>query len=281
MPEKMRGEKAFGVWTAEVAGDVASEGMLVSVWKILLNPRKPCPESRQSPGSGMDHDRNAPPLNPLPAIVWVLAVPLIAVEVLVSLAEAGLVGGASGIGWRSQAVERFAMFPEVLRLQVETGGHPYADLARLVSYPLVHGSVTHAIFALVILLALGKMVGENFRWWGVVAVVLAATVAGALVYGLAIPVQRVPLIGAYPPVYGLIGAFTYLLWTNPVRVGGNRHRAFSMIGVLLALQLVFGVLFGSNWTWVAEVTGFLAGFLVSFVASPSGFQRLMAAVRQR
>jgi len=229
----------------------------------------------------MDQDRNAPPLNPLPVIVWVLALPLIAVELLVSLAEGGLVGGAAGIGWRLQAVERFAMFPEVLRLQVETGGHPYADLARLISYPLVHGSVTHAIFALVILLALGKMVGENFRWWGVVAVVLAATVAGALSYGLLIPVQRVPLIGSYPPIYGLIGAFTYLLWTNPARVGGNRYRAFSMIGVLLTMQLVFGVLFGGGWTWVAEIAGFATGFLISFVVSPGGFHRLMATIRQR
>ncbi|OYW51691.1 MAG: rhomboid family intramembrane serine protease [Rhodobacterales bacterium 32-66-7] len=229
----------------------------------------------------MDHDRNAPPLNPLPVIVWVLALPLIAVELLVSLAEAGLVGGASGIGWRLQAVERFAMFPSVLRQQVEAGGHPYVDLLRLVSYPLVHGSVTHAVFALVILLALGKMVGENFRWWGVVVVVLAATVAGALVYGLAIPAQRVPLIGAYPPVYGLIGAFTYLMWTNPGLVGGNKYRAFSMIGVLLTLQLVFGVVFGADWTWVAEVTGFLAGFLTSFIASPGGFRQLLALIRQR
>lgn len=229
----------------------------------------------------MDQDKNAPPLNPLPAIVWVLALPLIAVEVLVSLAEAGLIGGAAGIGWRLQAVERFGLFPQLLVQQWQTGGAPYDQLFRLVSYHLVHGSATHAIFALVILLALGKMVGEAFRWWAVVVVVAVATVAGAVAYGLFIPDLKVPLIGAYPPVYGLIGAFTYLMWTNPARGGGNKYRAFGMIGMLMGLQLVFGLLFGGGWTWVAELAGFAAGFAISFVVSPGGIRRLMARVRQR
>ena len=106
----------------------------------------------------MDPDHNAPPLNPLPWIVWVLALPLIAMEVVLSLGAAGVVGGPQAIGWRLQAVERFGLFPELLKYQWETGGHPLAELHRLVSYVLVHGSFTHALFAIVMLLALGKMV---------------------------------------------------------------------------------------------------------------------------
>ena len=37
----------------------------------------------------MDRDLNAPPLNPLPWIVWALALPLIAVEVVVQLGASG------------------------------------------------------------------------------------------------------------------------------------------------------------------------------------------------
>jgi membrane associated rhomboid family serine protease len=51
--------------------------------------------------------------------------------------------------------------------------------------------------------------------------------------------------------------------------------------MLLAIQLVFGLLFGGNWDWVAEVTGFATGFLLSFVVSPGGFQRAVALIRQR
>jgi membrane associated rhomboid family serine protease len=229
----------------------------------------------------MDQDPNAPPLNPLPMIVWVLALPLIAVEAVVNLAENGIVGGAAGIGWRSQAVERFGAFPELLKHQWETGGYPLEELHRLVSYSVVHGSFTHALFAVVMLLALGKMVGEVFRWWGVLVVVLGAAAVGALAYGLLVPGLRTPLIGAYPAVYGLIGAFTFLIFTNLARVGANKYRAFSLIGALLFVQFLFGVLFGGGWDWVADVAGFAAGFLLSFVVSPGGFQRIRDQIRQR
>ena len=229
----------------------------------------------------MDPDHNAPPLNPLPPIVWLLALPLIAMEVVLSLGEAGVVGGPQAIGWRLQAVERFGLFPELLKFQWETGGHPIIELQRLVSYVLVHGSFTHALFAVVMVLALGNMVAGVFRWWGVLVVFLGSTVVGGAAYGLLVPGLRTQLIGAYPGIYGLIGAFTFLIWTKLALVGANRLRAFSLIGVLLAVQLVFGLLFGGGWDWVAEVTGFATGFLLSFVVSPGGFRRVVQMMRQR
>ncbi|MBP9047437.1 MAG: rhomboid family intramembrane serine protease [Tabrizicola sp.] len=229
----------------------------------------------------MDPDHNAPPLNPLPWVVWLLALPLIAMEVVLSLGEAGVVGGPQAIGWRLQAVERFGLFPELLKFQWETGGHPIIELQRLVSYVLVHGSFTHALFAVVMVLALGNMVAGVFRWWGVLVVFLGSTVVGGAAYGLLVPGLRTQLIGAYPGIYGLIGAFTFLIWTKLALVGANRLRAFSLIGVLLAVQLVFGLLFGGGWDWVAEVTGFATGFLLSFVVSPGGFRRVVQMMRQR
>ncbi len=229
----------------------------------------------------MDPDHNAPPLNPLPWVVWALALPMIAMEVVLSLGAAGVVGGPQAIGWRLQAVEQFGLFPELLKYQWETGGQPLSELHRLVSYVLVHGSFTHALFAIVMLLALGKMVAEVFRWWGVLVVFLGSAAVGGAAYGLLVPGLKAQLIGAYPAVYGLIGAFTFLIWTRLALVGANRYRAFSLIGMLLAVQLIFGLLFGGNWDWVAEITGFATGFLLSFVVSPGGFRRVVEMVRQR
>lgn len=229
----------------------------------------------------MDQDHNAAPINPLPPVVWLLALPLIAMELVLTLAERGLVGGPQAVGWRLQAVERFGMFPELLRHQWETGGYPMEELHRLVSYPLVHGTFTHAIFAAVMLLALGKMVGEIFRWWALLVVVFGASIAGGLAYGMLVPGLRAPLIGAYPPVYGLIGAFTFLLMTNLAQRGANKYRAFSFIGLLLCVQLLFGALFGTNWDWVADLAGFAAGFLLSFVVSPDGVRQVIRMIRQR
>lgn len=224
-------------------------------------------------------DRNAPPLNPLPAVVWVLALPMIAMEIVLSFGASGF-AGADGAGWRLQALERFVFSPPLMQAMMEAGQYPPAQAARLVTYPFVHGGVTHALFVVVILLALGKMVGEVFRWWAVLAIFFAAAVAGAFAF-MAVPGNAAPLFGGYPAVYGLIGGFTFLLWVNLAAVGSNKYRAFTLIGFLLGFQLIFGLLFGGGYEWVADVAGFATGFLLSFVVSPGGWARVLAKIRQR
>lgn len=228
----------------------------------------------------MTTDHHASPINPLPPIVWILALPMIALELVFGLGNSGLAGGPGAVGWRLQALEQFAYFPDVMRQMVGVGGYPLADVARLVTYPFVHGSVTHAVMVAVILLALGKVVGEVFRWWAVVVVFVGSAVIAALGY-TAVPWLTQPLVGGYPAVYGLIGAFTFLLWVNLAAVGANKFRAFTLIGFLLAIQLLFGVLFGGGDDWIADIIGFVAGFFLSFVVSPGGWARVRAKMRQR
>lgn len=227
------------------------------------------------------HDHNAPPLNPLPWVVWAIALPIIAMEVVVSLAAAGILGGAEGVGWRLQALEQFAFSPDYMRYLIEVQQFPADGLLRLVTYPFVHGSTMHAVFVVVILLALGKMVGEVFRWWAVLVTFFGSAAAAALIYSLVLPEVRQPLVGGYPAVYGLIGGFTFLLWVRLAGTGANQYRAFSLIGFLLGVQLVFGLLFGGGWEWVADIVGFATGFLLSFVISPGGFSRVLQRLRQR
>ncbi|MGO4906904.1 rhomboid family intramembrane serine protease [Pseudorhodobacter sp. W20_MBD10_FR17] len=228
----------------------------------------------------MQTDHNAAPLNPLPAVIWLLALPIIAMEVVLNLAAVGIIGGATGIGWRQDAVQRFAFSPDFMRQMIETNYYPPEQLLRLVSYPIVHLNFTHGLFVVVFLLALGKMVAEIFKPWAVLVVFFGATLAGALAY-TALPMIHSPLIGGYPPVYGLIGAFTFLLWTNLAGTGASQYRAFSLIGMLMGIQLLFGVLFGGGWDWVAELAGFFTGFLLSFVVSPGGWARVKQKIRER
>jgi len=229
----------------------------------------------------MQHDYNAPPLNPLPWIVWALALPLIAVEVVAQMGERGLVGGPMAIGWRVEAMTYFAFVPDLLRGAWSLGGWTPEVMWRFFSYVLVQGNLTAAIFAVVLLLALGKMVGEIFRWWAVAVVFLGSAAMGAVVYTVALPWVQTPLIGAYPAVYGLIGAFTYVIWMRQVATGGGQLRAFALIGMLMGIQFVFGMLFGGGYYWVAELAGFLAGFGMSFVVSPGGWSGVMRRVKQR
>ena len=219
------------------------------------------------------------PINPLPWVVWLLALPMIAMELAFALGQSGLTSNAGAIGWRLEAVERFAFFPQIFKAMWTSGDWPLQHVMRIVLYPFVQGSVTQAIFGVVILLALGKMVGEAFRPLAVLVVFFGAAIAGALAF-MALPGNVMPLYGAYPAVYGLIGGFTFLLWVNLAGTG-NPYRAFSLIGLLMGVQLIFAALFGGGLQWVADLAGFVAGFLLSFLVSPGGWSRVVARLRQR
>jgi rhomboid protease GluP len=217
------------------------------------------------------------PVNPVPPVVLALVLVIAGVEGAVSLGAQGFVGGPEAVGWRFGLIERFAVSPAVLdyALVGETG-----LWTRFVTYAFVHGSVIHALFAAVLLLALGKFVGEGMGQARTLVVFLVATVLGAVLFALTVG-DRQPLYGAYPGVYGLIGAFTYLLWLRLGRAGENRLQAFRMIGVLMGLQLVFGALFGSSPQWVGDVGGFLAGGATAVLLAPGGFAALRARLRAR
>ncbi|PZR00457.1 MAG: rhomboid family intramembrane serine protease [Cereibacter sphaeroides] len=228
----------------------------------------------------MNRAPNTAPLNPLPWVIWALALPMIAMEIVVSLGAGGIIGGDQGVGWRLDALQRFAFSPPLMREMLDERLYPWQQMMRLVTYPFVHVSVTHTLFVVVIMLAIGKMVGEVFRWWAVLLVFFGSGIVGALAFTM-VPQLQSPLIGGYPPVYGLIGAFTFLLWVNLAAVGANKYRAFTMIGFLLGVQLLFALVIGGIWDWVADFAGFATGFLMSFVVSPGGWARVREKLRQR
>lgn len=232
----------------------------------------------------MNPDHNAPPLNPLPPVVWALALPIALVEAVLNLAGRNILGGAEGIGWRTAAIRDYAVFDQVYEWMIEASTFPPEHLLRFVAYPFVHATFTHALMAVVFVLALGKFVGEVFRPWAVLVVFFGASILGAVAY-CALVDTRVALYGAFPGVYGLIGAFTFILWARLGAVHADRRRAFLLIGFLMLLQFVFGIvnlvlLGGTGWDWVADFAGFGAGFGLSFLVSPGGWTAVLARLRQ-
>ncbi|SLN14833.1 Rhomboid family protein [Roseivivax jejudonensis] len=224
------------------------------------------------------HDHNASPVNPIPPVVLILFAVMAVAELAFSLGARGLAGGPGAIGWRVAMIERFAFSGEILEWMVQTRQAPLQHVVRILSYPFVNGAFTATLFACVMLLALGKMVAETMGQARTLAVFAGASIGGALIYTAA--GASAPLYGGFTPVYGLIGAFTYLLWVRLGRMGEAQIRAFSLIGVLLGLQLVFGLLFGSSPHWVAEVGGFVTGFALTVALVPGGAARILARIRR-
>jgi membrane associated rhomboid family serine protease len=227
----------------------------------------------------MTHPHNEAPVNPLPPVVVAMFLVLAGIELTLWLGAQGLVGGPGAVGWRTAAIETYGFSGRAFDAMVAAGQWPAQYMVRFFSYPFLHGSFSSALFSVVILLAMGKIVTEALGTLAFLTIFFLSTVVGAVAFGLLTDAPW--LIGAFPPVYGLIGAFTFLLWVRLGNSGAPQIRAFALIGMLMAVQLVFGLLFGSGGDWVADIAGFVVGFGVAVLMAPGGFARVMARLRKR
>ncbi|WP_171101017.1 rhomboid family intramembrane serine protease [Ruegeria sp. HKCCD7255] len=227
----------------------------------------------------MSSDHNVHAVNPLPPAVVALFLCIMGIELAFTLGARGLIGGPEAVGWRLLALEKYSFSPNVFNWMVQNGRWPLDYVMRFVTYPFVSGNFTQAIFVSVFLLAMGKMVAEVFGGVQMLVIFVLSGVGGALAYVLLLD-PAYPLVGGFPPVYGLIGAFTWLLWRRLSLIGENQSRAFSLIAMLMGIQLVFGLLFGGTSDWVADLGGFATGFGLSFFLAPGGWSRIVSRIRR-
>ncbi len=220
------------------------------------------------------------PVNVIPPIVILLTLVIVGIELVLQLANQGIVGGPQGVGWRLEAVREYGFSGRVFEQVFERGDYSVDMLKRFVTYPFINGALTQVAFCAALTLALGKFVGEYYGGLKVLVVYLFSAICGAVAYGL-LSSGTYPLFGGFPPVYGLIGAYTYALWLRLSQAGENQLLAFRLIGVLLLIQLIYGLFFGVVPTWIAELAGFFAGFGISVLLAPGGWAAFLARMRQR
>ena len=226
----------------------------------------------------MHQDHKAPPFNPMPPVVWAMFFILMGIELAFTLGEQGLLGGPRAIGWRFAAVSEYGFSGVAFDWMVKNGQMPFEYSIRVFSYMFLHSSFTATIFSGVILLAMGKLVGEVMGQLAVIILFVFSGVFGIIIFGLL--TDQSWLIGAYPSVYGLIGAYTFLLWQRLAGQGAQQFSAFRLIGFLMGIQLVFGIFFVTGQDWVAELAGFVCGFGLSVIVMPGGIARIRALVQR-
>lgn len=227
----------------------------------------------------MSYNPDPSPMNPLPPAVWLLFIAVALPELIFSAGEAGFIGGPAAVGWRLNSLNAFAFSGDAFDFMVRNARLLPEHLLRFVTYPFVFTSFTSALFAGVLLLAMGKMVGDILGGWAVILMFVLSGIFGAVVFGLL--TNQPWLFGAYPSVYGLIGTYTFLYWQKQVMTGGPQGQAFMLIGVLMGVQLVFGALFQVGYGWVAELAGFVVGFALTAIVVPGGVTRVLAVLRRR
>ncbi len=220
------------------------------------------------------------PVNPLPVPVVVLAMIFFGIELVLQLGAEGLIGGPHAIGWRVELLNQYGFFPEVLQQMIQRGEFPAQHMLRFVSFPFVHISFYHMVFAVALLLAMGKFVGDIT---GPISVMLVYFLSGAIGVALHtfIPGVDGPVFGGLPGAYGLIGAFTFVKWVSAKFTGQPQLPAFRLIGVLAAIQIIFAITFPGGMDFVADLSAALVGFLIAPLLFPVLRQRILAYFRGR
>lgn len=221
-----------------------------------------------------------PPVNPLPPVVILFFLAIAGVEALLSLGEAGIIGGPAAIGWRLQLVRDYGFSGQIFDWMLANGVWPLSEVQRFFTYPFIHLGFTHSLFAMVLLLALGKLVTETMGSLTFVAIFVLAGFGGALAYGWLLN-EPAWLVGAYPSVYGLIGGYSFVMWRQLAGTGAQQYRAFTLIAFLMGIQLIWGVFFEVGLQWVAELAGFIVGFGLCFLLAPGEWGRIVQGLRRR
>ena len=231
-----------------------------------------------------DPDHNASPFNNVPAVAVIAVLAMALIEAAVELGAQGYVGGPGAVGWRLDLLNRFAFSGPLVRWAIENHQFQPQILWRFVTYPFVHASFANMAFAAVFTLALGKFVGEVVGGLALSLIWLGAAVAAALAMVL-LPAS-IPLFGGMPPAYGLIGAFTFILWQRARMTGQSPGAAFQLILFLLGIQIVFAVIGGGGWAllmvrMLPDLAAVAAGFGLCALLAPGGWSMLREFIRRR
>jgi len=214
-------------------------------------------------------DADVSPINPLPKSVILLLCLVAGVEVVLQLGARGMIGGPTAIGWRLDWARSFGFYDPAFEWMRANASYPMEHMIRFVSYAFIHSNFTHIIFVLLFIAVFGKFVAELCGDIAVLTIFIASAVFGALTYGLVFN-EDFLLLGAYPAVYGLLGAFTWVQFQIRRSEGESGARAFQLIGFFMALQLVYRVFFVNTNDWLADLAGFAMGFGLAVLFAPGG-----------
>ena len=224
-------------------------------------------------------DTSPPPVfNSIPPVVVALFVIFGMVELWFTLGP-NFVVGAKTVAWRAQAIERFGVNPQIVQWMIENNDYRLDHLARFVSFSFIHGSMINTAVSCSLFLAMGKMVGSAFSSTALLIFFIGSAVAGALVFSFAAR-DGGWLFGSFAGIYGLIGAYTFMIWITLRVRKAPQGQAFHLIAFLMGIQLLFGMFFGGNSTWIADLIGFVTGFFLSFFLIPGGFSSVLEMLRK-
>ncbi|MGP3698077.1 rhomboid family intramembrane serine protease [Rhodobacter sp. NSM] len=194
-----------------------------------------------------------------PGYVWALVGVIAVIELLLTAADAGWLGDAR---LRTMAILLGAFWPPILAAGAGEL-YPFQREVMFVSHAFLHANLLHMVMNGVILLSLGKAIGERVGGARTLLLFLLSAIAGGAAFGL-ISMTNGPMIGASGAAFGFFG-----LW-NAWDFQRRRERGLSprpVLGTVLGLVLINVVLFvflQGGLAWEAHLGGYLMGWAAAF-----------------
>lgn len=216
----------------------------------------PSPRDEDRPGDqpGLLRKREVP-YTPMPRTLLWLTGGIALIEILLSLADRGILGDPT---LRLRVFEAGAFWSPLLH-----GVRPIFSaqpVTMFLSHALLHGGLLHMAMNMTILLALGRFVSDRYGEGPILPLFAAGAVAGGAVFGL-FSREAIPMVGASGAVFAFLGLWIAWDW--------RRHRAnrvpvrpvATRVAVLAGLNVVFYFALGGLLAWEAHLGGFLAGII--------------------
>jgi rhomboid protease GluP len=139
------------------------------------------------------------------------------------------------------------------------------EIWRLITPVLLHGSLIHLAFNMYALYSIGTSLE---RFYGHKRFLWLYLIAGFTGNVLSFLLTASPSLGASTAIFGLVAAEGVLIFRNK-RIYGNRARSLLLnLGLVLVVNLSFGLTPGSNIDNWGHLGGLAGGLIFAWVAGP-------------
>jgi membrane associated rhomboid family serine protease len=189
----------------------------------------------------------------------VVALPCIAIEGMLQLADLGLIPVPR---LRLVVYEYAGFWPGLLRDW--RPNFPGQSLAMFTTYALLHAGALHLVVNMLTLASLGREIVARAGPGRFLVIYGASALGGAVAFGLLAPTLR-PMVGASGALFGLAGALAAWEWRARRDDGLPTGPVVRFVALMVVLNVVLWWAMRGQLAWETHLGGCLAGAAVALV----------------
>ncbi|MGB3314422.1 MAG: rhomboid family intramembrane serine protease [Albidovulum sp.] len=195
-------------------------------------------------------------------VTWVILILCTVPELLLSGADAGLLGDR---GWRGDVYEFGAFWGGLLHdWQPNYPGQPWL---MFITYGFLHGGLVHLVMNMTVFVSLAKALVEALGQIRFLLLYTVSLIMGALFFAL-LGAQDAPMVGASGAIFGLVGAYLTRNGIRRARIGAALRPVLDSVIVLILLNIALWWVLDGQLAWEAHLGGFIAGVAFTLVSGP-------------